>query len=432
MNYNGIFGNHISKKYRIGAKKETVEKTLREVIMESVTSPLQWLSNKNKGIAKAQHKFIWALKDVSMEVNRGEVIGIIGKNGSGKSTLLKILSRITKPTEGNIAIQGRVGSLLEVGTGFHKELTGRENIYLNGAILGMSRHEITRRFDEIVDFSEIEDFLDTPVKYYSSGMYTRLAFAVAAHLEPEILLVDEVLAVGDLEFQKKCLRKMQGIGESGRTVLFVSHNMSAITGLCQKAVLLYAGQIIRSGNSEEVVMDYINSGIIALSEKIWEHDDAPNNKVLRLLRVRATDESGDTLSSFDVRKPIGIELTYDVHKPDVWFSPVVQLINEMGVTVFTSFEKIDPDWENTINKEGTFKSTCWIPGNLLPDGNYLVTVYFKGFKRPEKEKTLILNEVIKINVFDSLQGDSARGKFTGKYPGVVRPKLVWHREEVRK
>ncbi|MCS6926686.1 MAG: ABC transporter ATP-binding protein, partial [Candidatus Binatia bacterium] len=247
----------IGKQYRIGQKQQPY-KTLRETIVEAVQAPFRRL-REGRRMARRDH-FIWALKDVSLEIEHGEVVGIIGHNGAGKSTLLKILSRVTEPTTGSVDLYGRVGSLLEVGTGFHSELTGRENIYLNGAILGMRRAEIERKFDEIVAFAEVEEFIDTPVKHYSSGMYLRLAFAVAAHLEPEILIVDEVLAVGDVNFQRKCLDKMQDVGQQGRTVLLVSHNMSAVTRLCERAVLLHQGQVIQDGPAHQVVSTYLNSG----------------------------------------------------------------------------------------------------------------------------------------------------------------------------
>lgn len=254
--------NNLSKRYRIGAAEKGY-KTFREAIIDGITAPVRNLSKlrrltkfKNNPSSNHEEDVIWALKDVSFEVNEGEVLGIIGRNGAGKSTLLKVLSRITEPTSGLIDIDGRISSLLEVGVGFHPELTGRENIFLNGAILGMRKWEIKRKFDEIVSFAEIEKFIDTPVKRYSSGMYVRLAFAVAAHLEPEILLVDEVLAVGDIAFQKKCLGKMEDVAKGGRTVLFVSHNMGAIRSLCGSAIWLDNGQIVKKGTTDEVVRDY--------------------------------------------------------------------------------------------------------------------------------------------------------------------------------
>jgi len=264
-----VRAENLSKLYRIGERDRYF--TLRDTIMNFVRRPLARFSDNGNGVSSSSlaESTIWALKDVSFEVKRGEVVGIIGRNGAGKSTLLKILSRITQPTEGEARIYGRVGSLLEVGTGFHGELTGRENTYLNGAILGMKKVEIDRKFDEIVDFSGVEKFLDTPVKHYSTGMHVRLAFAVAAHLEPDILIVDEVLAVGDARFQKKCLNKMQDVGQQGRTVLFVSHNMQAITRLCKRTILLDEGKIIADGPSHKVVGVYLNSGRGTTASREW-------------------------------------------------------------------------------------------------------------------------------------------------------------------
>ncbi len=254
---------------------------------------------------------------MSFEVRAGEVVGIIGRNGAGKSTLLKILSRITEPTEGIAEIRGRVSSLLEVGVGFHAELTGRENVYLNGAILGMRKAEIDRKFDEIVAFAEVERFIDTPVKHYSSGMHMRLAFAVAAHLEPEILIVDEVLAVGDANFQKKCLNKMEDVGHQGRTVLFVSHNMTAVTRLCQRVILLGEGRVIEDGPSAHVVGAYLQTGLGTTAAREWERNDPnrPAGEVAGLLGVRIRTESGALADAVDIRRPVRVEMEWDVFEP---------------------------------------------------------------------------------------------------------------------
>src|SRR2546421_7694958 len=322
MNDVAIRCEGLGKRYRIGERERY--KALRDVITDGVAAPFRKLrgavsakrqaASNNGHEALAYHSpltttdgnghsltsdhrtptpdLFWALKDVSFEVKRGEVVGIIGRNGAGKSTLLKILSRITAPTEGEVEVKGRVGSLLEVGTGFHPELTGRENIYLNGAILGMKRAEINRKFDEMVAFAEIEKFIDTPVKRYSSGMYVRLAFAVAAHLEPEILLVDEVLAVGDAAFQKKCLGKMGSVAHAGRTVLFVSHNMPAIASLCSSAVLLDAGQIVSRGETRAVVADYLLTHVAKTGTATWDLDKAPGDETARIRKIEVCDPDG--------------------------------------------------------------------------------------------------------------------------------------------
>jgi lipopolysaccharide transport system ATP-binding protein len=300
---------------------------------------------------------IWALKDVSFEVKQGEVVGIIGRNGAGKSTLLKILSRITEPTKGLAEIHGRVGSLLEVGTGFHSELTGRENIYLNGAILGMKRAEINRKFDEIVAFAEVEKFVDTPVKHYSSGMYLRLAFAVAAHLEPEILIIDEVLAVGDARFQKKCLNKMQDVGQAGRTVLFVSHNMPAISRLCERAMLLDEGIILADGLAHEVVSVYLKSENDATAERKWpDLNKAPGSDVVRLRAVRVRIKDGQIANVVDIRQPVRLEMEYEVLKPDHVLMPNFNLFNEDNIWVFTTLDQ-DPEWRGRPRPTRYYTST---------------------------------------------------------------------------
>ncbi|HEY0084154.1 MAG TPA: polysaccharide ABC transporter ATP-binding protein, partial [Pyrinomonadaceae bacterium] len=314
----------LGKRYRIGAQQSPYG-SLRETLAGAVRAPLRLLQRAS---SDAQSTF-WAVKDVSFEVQPGEVVGIIGRNGAGKSTLLKLLSRITEPTTGRIELYGRVGSLLEVGTGFHPELSGRENIYLNGAILGMSRTEIARKFDEIVAFAEVERFIDTPVKHYSSGMYLRLAFAVAAHLEPEILIVDEVLAVGDSAFQKKCLNKMQDVGQEGRTVIFVSHNMPAVTRLCPRAIMLGQGQILADGPTPKVIHMYLDSGLGMAAAREWpESSNAPGDDFVRLRAVRVRDGQGEVSETMEIRQPVTIEIEYEVLRPGKRLSPGILCKNE--------------------------------------------------------------------------------------------------------
>lgn len=369
---------------------------------------------------------LWALKDVSFEVDEGETLGIIGANGAGKSTLLKILSRITKPTSGMAEIRGRVGSLLEVGTGFHNELSGRENIYLNGAILGMKRAEINRKFDEIVDFSEIERFLDTPLKHYSSGMYMRLAFSVAAHLDPEVLIVDEVLAVGDVGFQKKCLGKMRDIGESGRTVLFVSHDMNSISRLCKRAIWLEHGEVKGDGPAGEVVSSYLNEQTETGSERVWDDaGKAPGNEAARLRSIRAIDENGQAAPSSDIMRRVGVEMTFDVLTKDKVLIPNLHFYNEQGICLFVSHDW-NSGWRDRPRPAGTYKSTMWIPGNFLAEGTVFVTAALSTYK------PLIVHfverDVITFRVVDNLDGQSARGDYAGSLPGVVRPILDWETE----
>src|SRR5436190_13166306 len=322
---------NLGKQYTIGAKAEPYT-TLRESLVRTARKPLDMI----RGNGKRTEEQFWALKDVSFDVMPGEVVGIIGRNGAGKSTLLKILSRITEPTSGKVELFGRVGSLLEVGTGFHPELTGRENIFLNGAILGMRREEIAKKFDEIVDFAEIEEFLDTPVKRYSSGMYVRLAFAVAAHLEPEILVVDEVLAVGDAQFQKKCLKKMKDVGEHGRTVLFVSHDMQAMSRLCERVAWLDAGKIKADGEAQSVIGSYLTEQSNKEAERVWAIESAPGNEVVRLRSVRVRNRDGQTVSSVDITEPVSVEMEYDVLSDGVVMSPNIHFYGPRGDCLFVS------------------------------------------------------------------------------------------------
>src|SRR5512134_3646932 len=309
---------NISKRYQIGAAETKFRyNMLRDVLVDTVSAPVRLVKALvGKSDRRVNQNFIWALKDISFDVEEGRVLGIVGRNGAGKSTLLKVLSRVTEPTTGTVAVRGRVGSLLEVGTGFHPELTGRENIYMNGAILGMKRAEIDSKFDEIVDFSEVTQFIDTPVKRYSSGMYLRLAFAVAAHLEPEILVVDEVLAVGDAEFQKKCLGKMGDVAQQGRTVLFVSHNMSAILRLTEEAIVLDKGRLIMRSPTQQAVDFYLSSGQAESGQRVWEADDVPAaSEPFRPVAIRIKDRGGSVVDTIRSTEPVTIEWEYQINAP---------------------------------------------------------------------------------------------------------------------
>ncbi|HXG30287.1 MAG TPA: ABC transporter ATP-binding protein [Thermodesulfobacteriota bacterium] len=420
-----IRAENLTKLYRIGEKESYY--ALRDVLSRSIRAPLRWFSlnpQKNNGKSPVP-SHVWALKGVSFEIGQGEVVGIIGRNGAGKSTLLKVLSRITEPTEGYAEIRGRVGSLLEVGTGFHPELTGRENIFLNGAILGMTRREIKDRFDEIVAFAEIERFIDTPVKRYSSGMYVRLAFAVAAHLEPEILLVDEVLAVGDAAFQKKCINKIQDVGRQGRTVLFVSHSMPAITRLCQRAILLGEGRILCDGPSHEVVGAYLQSGVGTSALREWpDLDKAPGNDIVRLSSVRVLDESGNVSDTIDIRESVRIEIEYYNFPNNRFPYASIQLLDENDVCLFSSGDFNNLDWRHRPRVfEGRVISTCTIPGNLLSEGLKRVLVALTTHN--PNEVLAIERDAVSFMVVDRSEGDGARGEFTGYFPGVMRPLLYW-------
>jgi lipopolysaccharide transport system ATP-binding protein len=409
----------LGKLYQIGQLQNG--HTLRDSLLAMCQVPLR--AARRRAATGGSDNEIWALSDATFEIQPGEVVGLIGRNGAGKSTLLKILSRITEPTCGRAEVDGRVGSLLEVGTGFHNELTGRENIFLYGAILGMHKHEIGRKFDEIVEFSQIGKFLDTPVKHYSSGMHMRLAFSVAAHLDPEILLVDEVLAVGDSRFQRKCLNKMEDVAHGGRTIIFVSHNISAITRICRRAISLEDGRIIDDGAAHEVASRYMTRGLGTRAVREW-HDlrRAPGGPVCRLTAVRIRNQAGETADTIDIREPVGIEIEYEVLEPGHIFRPDFHLWNDDGVRLFVALDQ-DPLWRRRRRPAGRFVSTGWIPGNFLAEGHFFADVTICAL---DPEITLLREaSVVSFQVVDSMEGDSSRGDYGGHLAGVVRPKLHW-------
>jgi lipopolysaccharide transport system ATP-binding protein len=418
MSVTAITTDALSKRYRIGELQRGYG-TLRDSLAGLV---------RKVGRPHRHREEIWALRDVGFEVREGEVVGVIGRNGAGKSTLLKVLTRITAPTAGRAEIRGRVGSLLEVGTGFHPELTGRENVYLNGAVLGMKRREIQRKFDDIVEFSGIGQFLDTPVKRYSSGMYVRLAFSVAAHLEPEILLVDEVLAVGDADFQRRCLGRMEDFGESGRTVLFVSHNMQTISQLCDRAMLLQGGSVVADGPSSDVVAQYLQSVHGSGSSRFWPVlAEAPGDDLVRLRSVRVVDEDGDTVSAVDVRRPVGIEIAFTVIRDGIPILPKIKVRDRQGDVAFNAMDT-NTRWDEPT-APGDYTATVWIPGNLLNEGLTSVDVGIVSLAAPKLHPHAGAVDAVSFHVQDPGDGDSARGRFTGQYRGVVRPLLEWTVEE---
>jgi len=357
-------------------------------------------------------------------VEQGERMAIVGRNGAGKSTLLKILSRVMSPTEGRIQIRGRLSSLLEVGTGFHPELTGRENIYLNGAILGMKRTEIAAKFDEIVAFAEIEKFLDTPVKHYSSGMYMRLAFAVAAHLEPEILLVDEVLAVGDVEFQAKCVGKMGAVAREGRTVMFVSHNIVAVQSLCKRVIWLNEGRIKDEGPTREVVKHYLTSASASAAiENVWNDPaTAPGNEKVRIHRICARPLHGPPSDPITIQTPFVLEFEYWNFEPDARLNLSLHLYNQQGTTILNTFPVQEPVWHGRPFPAGLFRSACHIPGNLLNDGLHRVLLLVV------KDQGTVIFSIEDALVFNILDAVERRGEWHGKWEGAVRPDLVWETE----
>ncbi len=413
----------IGKRYKIGAAQQRTD-TLRDLITAQAARISSTLRGKRNQSNDTDH--IWALRDVNFEVKRGQALGIIGRNGAGKSTLLKVLSRVTDPTEGYGELRGRVGSLLEVGTGFHPELTGRENIFLNGAILGMHKKEIEARFDEIVAFSEVEKFIDTPVKRYSSGMYLRLAFAVAAHLEPEILVVDEVLAVGDADFQRKCLGKMGDVADSGRTVLFVSHNMSAIQRLTQDSIVLDKGKVLLRAPSAEAVDFYLNRGLSKLGERFWEEDEVPvSSAPFRPLAIRILDKAGQVSDSVRSVEPIRIEIDYELTEDVTGLRVGYYLFTTRGEPVFTSFD-IDSEElfkEYTARPKGVYTSRCTIPPDTLNEGRFLLGVNASsyGIRRYFQD-----DQALSFSV----DASGAPGThWPEPRPGPVRPVLGWEIEQ---
>jgi lipopolysaccharide transport system ATP-binding protein len=413
MNDIAIRVEHLSKQYHIGGKQAAYQ-TFREALIETAAAPLRWLKGE-----RAEKNLFWALDDVSFDIKHGEAVGIIGRNGAGKSTLLKILSSITTPTRGRVELYGRVGSLLEVGTGFHPELSGRENIFLNGAILGMSRVEIQGKFDEIVDFSGVEQFLDTPVKHYSSGMYVRLAFAVAAHLEPEILVVDEVLAVGDAEFQKKCLGKMSDVASGGRTVLFVSHNIPAVLRLCPKSILLDKGRLLRQGNSPDVVNYYLDSNQYNEGAVNWMTDDAPGDDDVKLLGVRMVDDTGVSKSVVEITERHFLRIRYSTSKPALKFRCSVKFRTQ-GVVAFVTMAPSEQEHD----RSGIYESYVEIPANLLSEGEYSLSMSIFSSSGSKKRHVLV-KDFFSFQVADYMKTESARGDYAQNFPGVVRPYLKW-------
>ena len=428
---------NVNKVYRLGIKDETEESLLKS-FARMVKSPVKNY-RKYRSLydfsdldfdnpdANVDRNVLWALRNVSFDVNQGEIVGIIGRNGAGKSTLLKILSKITPPARGRVEIHGRSSSLLEVGTGFHNELTGRENVYLNATILGMRKKEVDRKFDEIVEFSGVEKFLDTPVKRYSSGMRVRLAFAVAAHLEPEILIIDEVLAVGDAAFQDKCLNKMEHVGHQGRTVFFVSHNMQAVTRLCERVIWLDSGQVIADGPAHEIVASYMHEGSSSAAERSWpEIDTSPGGEVARLTRVRIKEEGGQTAASVDIRAAVGFEMTFEVIQDGYTLLPHFSLANDEGVVAFVTVD-VDPQWRKKKRPKGSYTATAWVPGNLLTEGNFFIQAAMTTLA-PQMIPQFSEKEAVSFRVVDPMEGDSARGDWAKNLKGLVRPLLTWETE----
>jgi lipopolysaccharide transport system ATP-binding protein len=424
---------NLGKQYRLGdIGTGTISHDLNRwwAKIRGKEDPFLKLGETNDRTIKGNSDFVWALKDVNFDVNRGDVLGIIGKNGAGKSTLLKILSRTTTPTTGTYKIKGRIASLLEVGTGFHPELSGRENVFLNGAILGMTKAEIRKNFDAIVDFSGVERYIDTPVKRYSSGMYVRLAFAVAAHLESEILIVDEVLAVGDQEFQDKCIGKMKDVSGQGRTVLFVSHNMGAIKSLCTKAILMNKGTLTMQGTAEKVVNSYLTSGIVNSANKEWlEINDAPGNDAFRLSKVELYSDAIKT-NVVDISKVANFRIHYknSIENTKLQFS--IHLVDSQDNTVFCAINApsanfTEDEYYYKPYEKGDFVTEFSIPENFLNENSYHLSLFISSDNF--HSNAVAIEKIISFSCIDS---GTMKNDFKHDWGGIIRPKLNWTTKKI--
>ena len=411
MSCTAIRAESLSKRYVLGGKVDQSQ-TFRELLTSVFTQPMKRLKEL-QGKSKQQEIF-WALREISFEIDEGEIVGIVGANGAGKSTLLKILSRITAPTDGVVHYKGRIASLLEVGTGFHPELSGRENIYVNGAILGMTKADIRTRFDEIVEFSGVEKFLDTPVKRYSSGMFVRLAFAVAAHLEPDILLIDEVLAVGDAEFQSRCIAKLRDVGGQGRTVVFVSHNLNAIRSLCSTAICIERGRIGKSGNVQDVLAYYFSS--MSNGRRSWRADQNTSTVGTILTSACLENVQGEAIGEIAHNESCNAVIRYIAPTWERKFTLAVRITDALNNVLFTSW---DSDWLADRRTECgcEYEESCTIPANLLTPGKYVATI----FVRDASYGVVRVSEEVSLEFTVSGLGYSIdEGRF-----GIIAPHIQW-------
>ncbi len=418
---------NLGKKYILSHRQEEKYEELRDVITSNSKKILKKIFNPSASASRfrSRHEEFWAIRNISFDVEEGARLGIIGPNGAGKTTILKLLSRITAPSEGKFSIKGRVASLLEVGTGFHPELTGRENIYLNGSILGMRKTEIDKRFDEIVDFAGIEKFLDTPVKRYSSGMYVRLAFSVSAHLEPDILMVDEVLSVGDYQFQKKCLGRMEKVNREGRTVVFVSHNLTALRTLCNEAILLEKGRLIARGQVDKIIDKYTNELKKNIFYRNWDNEKtAPGNDSAIIRTVRITDGNGNEMDEIYTSTDFYVEISFKTKSDKSFVGLTIILKDSENNIVFSSINNHEKSWYGKPMPSGNYRSICMIPGNLLNDKFYSLSIILFG-KNFSDHGTI--NNVISFEVTDSVD---VRGDFFGRIGGNIRPLLNWNTEKI--
>mgnify|MGYP000075415186 FL=1 len=423
--------DNISKLYRIGVPTVTSENRSNPLV-RALTKPfanfrkyrsLYSFSDAELAGENPHKDILWALREVSFDMNEGDIVGVIGANGAGKSTLLKVISRITPPTKGRLTVRGRVSCLLEVGTGFHGELTGRENIYMSGTILGMRKLEVDAKFDDIVDFSGIGKFVDTPVKRYSSGMSVRLAFAVMAHLEPDLLIVDEVLAVGDVEFQRKCLNQMSEAGDRGRTVMFVSHNMSAVARLCKRGFFMRGGELVQDAPIADVVYSYMTAGGQSSAERVWEDmNEAPGDDSVRLHAVKVVGENSMPTGTVDIGHAMGIQITFDVLEPGHQLSPYITMVSDAGIDLFSSADS-NRQFESEPREIGRYTTVCWVPAEFLAEGTHYVRVVMRAMNR----QLLVFREsdVVAFNVIDEKNSGFGTTWWEGKPKGVVRPNLDW-------
>jgi lipopolysaccharide transport system ATP-binding protein len=418
----------LSKLYRLGeVGTGTMSQDLNRwwASIRGKEDPFAKIGEANDRTIKGNSDFVWSLKDVNFEVKKGEVLGIVGRNGAGKSTLLKILSKVTAPTTGRIKVNGRIASLLEVGTGFHPELTGRENIFLNGAILGMTKSEIRSKFDEIVDFSGVERYIDTPVKRYSSGMYVRLAFAVSAFLEPEILIVDEVLAVGDAEFQKKCLGRMEDVSRNdGRTILFVSHNMAAVSNLCTKSIFMRNGTLHSTGPTDQIIDEYISYGKYNSGQVLADDIQYTRRCSKAYFNTISIASKGEITSSIDIKNDVAVEMEYTITADGAVVYPSVHLLDNMGTCIFATFNGDSAVVEKDTYfgkplKKGKYKSQLIIPGNFLNEKSYSIS----AFLVPEDASDMAAaEEVLSFSITDT---GEMRKEYGGDWIGLIRPKMMW-------
>lgn len=421
---------NLSKQYRLGViGTGTLSHDLNRWWKMNILGkedPYLKIGETNQRDTKGTSDYVWALRDINLEVKQGEILGIIGKNGAGKSTLLKILSRVTKPSTGKITYKGRIASLLEVGTGFHPEMTGRENIFMNGTIMGMTRGEISRKLDEIVDFAGIERYIDTPVKRYSSGMTVRLGFAIAAHLEPEILVVDEVLAVGDAEFQKKAIGKMQDVSKGeGRTVLFVSHNMGAVKSLCNKGIILKNGNVFLNGNIETIVSNYLHSDSYSSYKFEW-FEDYPRSENTILKGIHILDDSNRQIDQIQTNQNFKIQLTFEILDEQIGGGFTVMLSDVEEKIVFSSIANQSESYYGKTLQKGEYSASCFIPANFLNDEIFNISIFIFSNRYFNSK---LLKNLLRIELLDS---NDIRNDFAGKFGGSLRPKLKWNFEQINK